>query len=55
MAPRDQAGQRELQRLVLADDDLRELLEHDSEPVRGGDVLRDGTDGHWTGRQWMGG
>src|SRR5690349_6640651 len=48
VSARDQAGQREFQRLVLADDNLRQLLQHDGEPVRGRDVLSDGADGHWT-------
>jgi hypothetical protein len=47
VAPREQAGQRELEGTLLAHDDLRELLHDDGEAMRGRDVVGCGADGHF--------
>ncbi len=47
VAAGEQAGEREAQRLVLADDDAVELREHRGEPRRGGRAAwLSGADGH---------
>ena len=46
---REQARERELQRLILADDDLRELLQHHGKAVGSGNVLGRGANGHLDG------